>query len=133
MIQICAKLGWVTPNARHCLKSLVQEELLTLHSPLTNLEPFIRAEDNPSTSGVPEDIVIYSDASSARQESKWGMHSLQGVMPRLKNRLYYEERGERGVIIEMIVRLFNICAKLIGNFQIRSTFIPDSEISAMQN
>ena len=37
-----------------------------------------------------------------RQASEWGMRSLQGSFPRLKDRFAcYEERGDRKLMLEM--------------------------------
>ena len=95
-----------------------------------NVDHFIRSAQTPPATGVAEDIIIYKEATSVRQLSEWGMRSLQGGMPRIKNTFYYEERGERGVIIEMVIRLFNIRARLVGISQIRSAFMPNLALSA---
>ena len=95
-----------------------------------NVDHFIQSAQTPPATGVAEDIIIYKEATSVRQLSEWGMRSLQGGMPRIKDTFYYEERGERGVIIEMVIRLFNIRARLVGISQIRTTFMPNLALSA---
>ena len=73
---------------------------------------------------------VNRQATSVRQLSEWGMRALQGSFPRLKDRLLYEERGERRIILEMIVLLFNYRASTVGMNQIQSSFMPHLERSA---
>jgi ribosomal protein S30 len=70
------------------------------------------------------------DATSVRQMAEWGMRGLQGSFPRLKDRLIYEERGERKIILHLIVLLYNFCASTVGINQIQSSFMPHLERSA---
>ena len=94
------------------------------------VEHLIVSAQTPPENGGAEETLIFQEATSVRQLSEWGMRSLQGGFPRLKDRFYYEERGERRVVIEMIVRLHNIRAKLVGISQIKSTFMPNLDMSA---
>ena len=72
----------------------------------------------------------FRDATSVRQMSEWGMRGLQGSFPRLKDRLIYEERGERKIILHLIVLLYNFRASTVGINQIQSSFMPHLERSA---
>ena len=74
--------------------------------------------------------LLHRQATSVRQLSEWGMRGLQGLFPRLKDRLQYEERGERRIILEMVVLLFNFRTSTVGLNQIQSTFMPNLERSA---
>ena len=85
---------------------------------------FIVSAQTPPAHGGAEETLIFNEATSVRQLSEWGMRTLQGGFPRVKDRFYYEERGERQVVVEMIVRLLNIRAGLVGVNQIKSTFMP---------
>ena len=49
--------------------------------------------------------------------------TLQGIFPKLKDRLSYEERGERNVILYVITKLFNLQSRLVGISQILSTYM----------
>ena len=49
-----------------------------------------------------------------RQLAEWGMRGLQGSFPRLKDRIVYVERGERRIILEMIVPLYHYRASTVG-------------------
>jgi len=62
-------------------------------------------------------------ATSVRQLSEWGMRGLQGSFPRLKDRFFYEERGERKLILQMVVLLYNFRASTVGQNQIQSSFM----------
>ena len=52
------------------------------------------------------------------------MRALQGSFPRLKDRMIYEERGERRLWLEMIVYLFNYRARRVGLNQILNVYMP---------
>jgi hypothetical protein len=56
--------------------------------------------------------------------SEWGMCGLQGSFPQMKNRLQYEERGERRIILLLVGLLYNFRAETVGQNQIQSTFMP---------
>ena len=73
---------------------------------------------------------VHRQATSVRQLSEWGMRGFQGSFPRLKDKLNYEERGERRIILEMIVLLYNFRASSVGLNQIQSSFMPHLEQSA---
>ena len=53
---------------------------------------------------------INRQATSVRQLSEWGMRCLQGSFPRMKDKFRYEENGERKLILQMIVLLYNFRA-----------------------
>eukprot|EP00527_Entomoneis_sp_CCMP2396_P004506 CAMPEP_0198147288 /NCGR_PEP_ID=MMETSP1443-20131203/34423_1 /TAXON_ID=186043 /ORGANISM="Entomoneis sp., Strain CCMP2396" /LENGTH=195 /DNA_ID=CAMNT_0043811541 /DNA_START=489 /DNA_END=1073 /DNA_ORIENTATION=- len=53
------------------------------------------------------------EATSIRQLSEWGMRGLQGAFPRLKERIIYEERGERKLFMQLIVYLYNYRTELV--------------------
>jgi hypothetical protein len=64
--------------------------------------------------------------------AEWGMRGLQGSFPRLKDRIMYEERGERRLILELVVLLYNFRASVVGMNQIQSVFMPWLEKNANQ-
>lgn len=71
---------------------------------------------------VPNTLV--AQATSLRQSSEWGMRALQGSFPRLKDKFKWEERGERRISIAVIVHIYNYRAMLVGQNQLRTTFMP---------
>ena len=73
---------------------------------------------------VMEQIRIQLEATSMRQAAEWGMHSFQSSFPRIKDRLVYEERGERKVIIKMMLLLYNYRARMVGINQIKNVYMP---------
>ena len=68
--------------------------------------------------------VVFRAATSVRQLSEWGMRGLQASFPRLKDRLPYEEVGERRVILRLIALLYNFRASTVGFNQIQTTYMP---------
>lgn len=76
------------------------------------------------------EVLMLREATSMRQASEWGMRGLQGSFPRLKDRFVYEERGERQLMLEMFVRLYNLRARLVGMNQIQSHYMPWLDRSA---
>ena len=82
------------------------------------------------TGNVLQNSVINRQATSVRQLSEWGMRGLQGSFPRLKDRILYEETGERKIILQMIVLLYNFRASTVGLNQIQSSFMPYLEREA---
>jgi hypothetical protein len=82
------------------------------------------------TGNVRQNSTINRDATSVRQLSEWGMRGLQGSFPRLKDRFVYEETGERKLVIQSIVLLYNFRASTVGLNQIQSSFMPHLERSA---
>ena len=51
------------------------------------------------------------------------MRSLQSSFPRLGDRLVYEERGERRIMMKMMILLYNFLARLVGINQIKNVYM----------
>lgn len=68
-------------------------------------------------------------ATPALQASERGIRPFQGSFSRLKDRLVYEERKERRIILGLIALLFNARTRLVGN-QILSTYMPHLGVEA---
>jgi hypothetical protein len=49
-----------------------------------------------------------------QQSAEWGMQAFQSSMPRIKERMKFEERGERNVTLTMMVLLYDLRAKMVG-------------------
>ena len=73
---------------------------------------------------IRRNIMIEKEATAVRQTAEWGMRAMQSSFPRIKDRLSYEERGERRLILTLCVLLFNVRARLVGINQIRNTYMP---------
>ncbi len=68
---------------------------------------------------------IACDATSMRQSAEWGMRAFQfqSSMPRIKDRMKFEERGERKVTLTVMILLYNLQARMIGINQLRSFYM----------
>jgi hypothetical protein len=86
-------------------------------------------DNNGNLRGTDE---MHRQATSVRQMAEWGMRGLQGSFPRLTDKILYEERGERRIMLEMIVLLYNYRASTVGQNQIQSSFMPHLERTANQ-
>jgi hypothetical protein len=75
---------------------------------------------------------INQAATSMRQSAEWGMRTMQASFPRLKDRMKYEEFGERGVIMKTMVLLFNVRARRVGINQILNTYMSQLNQNANQ-
>ena len=51
------------------------------------------------------------------------MRSFQASFPRVKDHIIYEEKGERKLILHMLVLLFNYRANKVGISQIKNTYM----------
>ena len=72
-------------------------------------------------------VVLNRQATSLRQLSEWGMRMIQGQFPRLKDRIVLEDFGERKVILNLMVLLYNYQASTVGINQILNTFMSKTE------
>ncbi len=66
---------------------------------------------------------IARDATSMRQSAEWGMRAFQSSMPRIKDRMKFEERGERKVTLTVMILLFNLRARMVGINQSQSFYV----------
>ena len=70
-----------------------------------------------------EEIVINKEATAMRQSAEWGMRAFQSSFPRIKDRIIFEENGERRLILRLFVLLFIYRANMVGMNQIRNTYL----------
>ena len=75
-------------------------------------------------------VRLQVEATSMHQSAEWGMRAVQSSFPRLKDRLLYEEKGERGMILHSTFLLYNLRTRLIGINQIKNTYMPYLNIDA---
>ena len=69
-------------------------------------------------------MLLAQQATSCRQDAEWGMRGLQGSFLRLKDRIIYEENGERAIILKYITLLYNYRVRNVGINQILNHYIP---------
>eukprot|EP00563_Minutocellus_polymorphus_P004199 CAMPEP_0181033814 /NCGR_PEP_ID=MMETSP1070-20121207/7455_1 /TAXON_ID=265543 /ORGANISM="Minutocellus polymorphus, Strain NH13" /LENGTH=444 /DNA_ID=CAMNT_0023111261 /DNA_START=127 /DNA_END=1457 /DNA_ORIENTATION=+ len=77
-------------------------------------DSLIKSAQSTAGASNTREAAILLEATSMRQSSEWGMHSLQGTFPRLKDRFVYEERGDRKLMLEMVARLYNFRTRRLG-------------------
>ena len=58
-----------------------------------------------------------------RQQAEWGMRAFQSSMPRIKDRMKLEGRGERKVTLLVMILLYNLRARMVGINQLRSFYM----------
>jgi DDE superfamily endonuclease len=75
-------------------------------------------------SGIKPDTLI-GQATSMRQSAEWGMYALQGSFPRLRDKIVWEDRGERRISILVIMLIYNFRAMTVGQNQLQSVFMPN--------
>ena len=73
---------------------------------------------------TPEDYRISQEATSMRQSAEWGVRAFKSSFPRLKDRIIYEESGERKRIMKSCILLYNLRARKVGINQILNTYMP---------
>ena len=81
----------------------------------------------------PELIVLNREATSVCQLSEWGMKMIQASFPRLKDPLLYKEKGERFIILRLMLNLFNHQAHVMGQNQIFNSFMADNSFYRYDN
>jgi hypothetical protein len=58
-----------------------------------------------------------------QQSAEWAMHAFQSSMPCIKDRMKYEEQGERKVTLTMMIFLYNLRARMVGINQLNSFYM----------
>ena len=73
-------------------------------------------QNNVDANGNPRQrFGVNRQATSIQQPPEWGMQCLrQGSFPRIKAKFHYKEKGERKLILQMIVLLYNFHASKVG-------------------
>ena len=72
----------------------------------------------------PGEYAVLADATSARQYAEWGMRGFRSSFPRINDRIRFEERGERMLMMQCLPRLYNLRCNFVGINQIRNYFLP---------
>ena len=70
-----------------------------------------------------EDMFVNDEATAMRQSTEWGMRAFQSSFPRIKDRIIFEQKGDRRLILRLLVLLFNYRANMVGINQIRNTYL----------
>ncbi len=62
------------------------------------------------------------EATLVRQTAEWGMLMLQTLLPWVKDRFLYKERGWK-IYLKMLVLLYNMCVRMVRKNKIRNTYM----------
>ena len=89
-----------------------------------NNYPFLIKSCKPSLDMTIDEMEIAKDATSMRQSSEWGMHAFQASFPRIKDRITLEERGQRKLMIKLMIYLYNLRTRRVGINQILNVYMP---------
>jgi DDE superfamily endonuclease len=79
-----------------------------------------------------QDVLLQQQTTSMRQTAEWGMRGLQASFPRLKDRIIYEEHGERKLMMKVCILLHNLRARRVGISQIRNVYMDHLNTNAEQ-
>ena len=71
-----------------------------------------------------DEMEIAKDATSMRQSSEWGMRAFQASFPRIKDRISLELRGQRKLMMKLMVLLYNLRTRRVGINQILNVYMP---------
>ena len=73
---------------------------------------------------IEEKLAFDRQLLSYRQTAEWGMRALQGSFGRLRIPLEIGNQEGCGDMLEICVRLHNLCACCVGHNQIRTVYMP---------
>jgi DDE superfamily endonuclease len=76
------------------------------------------------------DLLRMEQATSLRQAAEWGMRAIQSAFPRLKDKIHFEENGERVVFLSLVPLLYNYRLEKVGLNQIRSVYCPSLSVDS---
>lgn len=86
--------------------------------------PFLIKSCNPQPDMTLNEIEVAKDATSMRQSSEWGMRAFQASFPRIKDRITIEYRGQRKLMMKLMVHLYNLRTRKVGINQILNVYMP---------
>lgn len=111
---------WVRYHAKTCVDTAFTRE---------NHE-FLIKSSSEDTGRNEEEVLMLGDATSMRQSAEWGMEGFKGSFPRLSDRLRWEEFGERKVIVQLMILLYNFRSRRVGINQLLNTYMPNLSAEA---
>ena len=89
-----------------------------------NTYPFLINSRKPFPDMTLNKIEVARDATSMRQSSEWGMRAFQASFPRLKDRITIEYRGQRKLMMKLLIHLYNLRTRKVGINQILNVYMP---------
>ncbi len=95
--------------------------------------PFLIKSCNPQPDMTLNEIEVAKDATSMRQSSEWGMRAFQASFPSIKDRITIEYRGQRKLMMKLMVHLYNLRTRKVGINQILNVYMPCLDEDANQH
>ena len=87
--------------------------------------PLKAGDIGPSDPQLQADVLAFNrQLLSYRQTAEWGMRQLQGAFARLRLPMDVHEAERRSILLELVIRLNNVRARLVGISQIRNVYMP---------
>ena len=83
----------------------------------------IRSSNVTPINATAYEIALNNQATSVRQLSEHGMRMLKCQFPRMYDNIIYEEFGERKIILNLLVLLYNFQASTVGINSIMNTYM----------
>lgn len=86
--------------------------------------PFIIKSGKPTVEMNINELNILEEATSMRQSAEWGMRAFQCSFPRVKDRIPFEYKGQRKLMMKLLILLYNLRTKKVGINQILNVYMP---------
>ena len=91
--------------------------------PLDLSKPYFDKSTQMDPFGSPE-LNKNRNATSVHQLLEWGMRLIQEKFSRIKDGMKYKEAGERKIILQLLVLLFNFYTTKVGMNSITNRYLP---------
>jgi DDE superfamily endonuclease len=89
-----------------------------------NVPYLIRSAQDINIAKSAKEMAMMKEATSLRQAAEWGMRAIQGSMPRLTEKIKYETKGERKIVLKLVPLLYNLRLAKVGLNQLANTYVP---------
>ena len=88
-----------------------------------NTYPFLVKSRKPFPDMTIDEIEVARDATSMRQSSEWGVRAFQASFPCIKDRIAIEYRGQRKLMMRLMIHLYNLRTRKVGINQILNVYM----------
>ena len=86
--------------------------------------PFITKSGKPTVDMTIDELNILEEATSMRQSAEWGMRAFQCSFLRAKEHIQFEYKGQRKLMMKLLILLYNLRTKKVGINQILNVYMP---------
>mgnify|MGYP006199174333 CR=1 FL=1 len=94
---------------------------------------FLIKSEKPAVGMTLEQKNLAAEATSMRQSAEWGMRVFQALFPRVKDRIEFEEIGQRKLMMKVMILLFNLRARRVGINQILNVSMPSLNVNVNES